>query len=180
MKREMQQKFGDVDMDELRMKLDGVKHELRQKVQLCFDQLDKLFKKRKIKDVEQRRKFLAHLQPKFRKLCMVRTYANVKEMLLVAKEMERMLGELGETPFEPLKEEQEESMHNDTMLEKQVNAFNESFINFFKGSSFVVVVSPLRTINFTMCQICKASDHIVITCPCIGDLKPKCVKCGLP
>jgi len=56
-------------------------------------------------------------------------------MLLAAKEMERMLGELGETPFEPLKEEQEESMHNDTMLEKQVNVFNESFINFFKWSS---------------------------------------------
>lgn len=44
----------------------------------------------------------------------------------------------------------------------------------------IIVVSPLRTINSTMCQICKANDHIVITCPCIGDLKPKCVKCGLP
>ncbi len=95
--------------------------------------------------------------------------------------MESVLGQLGETPFEPLKEEQEESMHNDTMLEKHVHAFNESFINFFKGPSFVIGISPLRTINFTMChQICKASDHIVTTYPCIGDLKPKCVKCGLP
>jgi hypothetical protein len=111
---------------------------------------------------------------------MVGSYVNVKEMLLVAKEMERMLGELGETPFEPLKEEHEEGMHNDTMLEKQVNAFNESFINFFKGSSFVDGVSPLRTINSTMCQIYKANDHIITTCPCIGDLKPKCVECGLP
>jgi hypothetical protein len=39
-----------------------------------------------------------------KKLCMVRTYANVKEMLLIAKEMERVLGELGDIPFEPLKE----------------------------------------------------------------------------
>jgi hypothetical protein len=31
-----------------------------------------------------------------------------------------------------------------------------------------------------MCQICKASDHIATTCPHIRDLKPKCVKCGLP
>jgi hypothetical protein len=151
MKVRMQQTFGDVDMDELRMELDGVKHELRQKVQLYFDRLDKLFKKRKIKDVEQRCKFLAHLQLKFRKLCMVRTYANVKEMLLVAKKVESVLGQSGEIPFEPLKEEQKESMHNDTMLEKHVRAFNESFINFFKGSSFVVGISPLRTINFTMC-----------------------------
>ncbi len=109
----MQQKFGDVDMDELRMKLDGVKHEFKQKVQLCFDQLDKLFKRGKIKNVEQKWKFLAHLQCKFRKLCMVRIYANVKEMLLIAKKVENVLGELGETPFEPLKEEHEEGMHND-------------------------------------------------------------------
>jgi hypothetical protein len=66
------------------------------------------------------------------------------------------------------------------MLEKQVNVFNESFINFFKGSSFVARISPLGVDNSTMCQICKANDHITTTCPCIGDLKPKCVKCSLP
>ncbi len=82
-------------MDELRMKLDGIKHELRQKVQLCFDRLDKLFKKGKIKDVEQRRKFLTHLQLKFRKLCMVKTYANVKEMLLVVKKSGKCVGSVG-------------------------------------------------------------------------------------
>ncbi len=27
--------------------------------------------------------------------------------------------------------------------------------------------------------MCKTNDHIVTTCSCIGDLKPKCVKCGL-
>jgi hypothetical protein len=48
---------------------------------------------------------------------MVRTYANVKEML-IAKEMERVLGELGDIPFEPLKEKEEEGVHNDMMLEK--------------------------------------------------------------
>jgi hypothetical protein len=36
---------------------------------------------------------------------MVKTYANVEEMLVVAKDVEKVLGELGETPFEPLKEE---------------------------------------------------------------------------
>jgi len=35
----------------------------------------------------------------------VKTYANVEEMLVVAKDIERVLGELGETPLEPLKEE---------------------------------------------------------------------------
>jgi hypothetical protein len=59
---------------------------------------------------------------------MVRTYANVEEILATAKDVERVIGELGETPFEPPKEEQEEGMHNDTLLEKQVSALNESFI----------------------------------------------------
>jgi hypothetical protein len=43
--------------------------------------LDKLFKKRKIKDDEQRRRFLRHMHLEIRKLCMVRTYANVEKML---------------------------------------------------------------------------------------------------
>jgi hypothetical protein len=45
---------------------------------------------------------------------MVRTYTNVGEILAVAKDVERIFGEVGETPFELLKEEQNEGMHNDT------------------------------------------------------------------
>jgi hypothetical protein len=36
---------------------------------------------------------------------MVRSYANIEKMLAVAKEVEMVFGELGETPFEPLREE---------------------------------------------------------------------------
>jgi hypothetical protein len=57
---------------------------------------------------------------------------------------------------------------------------NESFINFFKGSLFIVGASPSRVNSSTMCQIWKASDHIATFYSCIGDLKLKCVKCGLP
>ncbi len=39
------------------------------------------------------------------KIVVVKTYANVEEMLVDAKEVERVLGELGEMPFEPFKEE---------------------------------------------------------------------------
>jgi hypothetical protein len=46
---------------------------------------------------------------------MVRLYANVEEILVTTKDVERVIGELGETPFEPLKEDQEEGMHNDTI-----------------------------------------------------------------
>jgi hypothetical protein len=70
-------------------------------------------------------------------------------------------------------------MHDDTQLEKQVFALNGSFINFFKGISFVDGTIPSRISSYTMCQICRTSDQITITCPCIGDLKAKCARCGL-
>jgi len=60
--------------------------------------LDKHFQKGKIGDVEQRRRFMVQLRPKFRRLCVVRTYTNIKEMVIVATKIERVLGDLGETP----------------------------------------------------------------------------------
>jgi hypothetical protein len=66
---------------------------------------------------------------KIKKLCMVKNYTNVEKMLVATKDVERMLGELGETPLEPFKEEHEEVMHSDTTLDKHVTILNESFIN---------------------------------------------------
>jgi hypothetical protein len=36
----------------------------------------------------------------------VRTFADIVELVGVATKLERVLGKLGETPYEPLKEEQ--------------------------------------------------------------------------
>jgi len=47
----------------------------------------------------------------------VRTFVNIEELVGAAIELERVLGELGETPFEPLKEEQEERIE-ETIMEK--------------------------------------------------------------
>jgi len=41
---------------------------------------------------------------------MVKSYANIEKNLAVMKEVERVLGEVSETPFEPFREEQEEGM----------------------------------------------------------------------
>jgi hypothetical protein len=62
----------------------------------------------------------------------VRAFANIEELVGAAIEVERVLGELGETPLEPLKEEKEEGTEK-TIMEKQVNALNETLVNFFKG-----------------------------------------------
>jgi hypothetical protein len=60
MKTNMHQKFGVADLDELWVKMDFVKQEPTQQVQLYFDKLDKLFRRGKTKDDEQKMCFLAH------------------------------------------------------------------------------------------------------------------------
>jgi len=57
------QKYGNVDVDDIRMKMDAVKQEPKERVQKYFERLDKLFQKGQIQDVEQRRRFLARLRP---------------------------------------------------------------------------------------------------------------------
>jgi hypothetical protein len=56
--------------------------------------------------------------------------------MIFIKEVEFFLKEQRETPFEPPKEEQEDWMISDETLEKQVFAFNEYSINFFKGAFY--------------------------------------------
>jgi len=101
------QKYGDVDADDIRMKLDAIKQEPKERVQKYYKRLDKLFQKGRIQDTEQKR-FLARLRPEIQKLCVVRTFTDIEELVGAATELERVLGELRETPYEPLREEQKE------------------------------------------------------------------------
>jgi len=102
MKMLIVQKYGNVDDDDIRMKMDAINQEPKERVQKYFKRLDKLFRKGQIQDVEQRRRFLARLRPEIRKLCVVRTFADIEELVGAATKVERVLGELGETPYEPL------------------------------------------------------------------------------
>jgi predicted aspartyl protease len=172
------QKCGNVDADDIRMKLDAIKQEPKERVQKYFERMDKLFRRGNIPDAEQRRRFLGKLRPEIRKICVVRTYTDIEEMVGAATELERVLGELGETPFEPLKEEQEEGVA-ETMMERQFNAFNETLVNFMKGS----VSKPITTSSSTssdVCQICKGRDHTAVACPRLNEPRAKCAKCGMP
>jgi len=90
------------------------------------------------------------------------------------------LVELGETPFELLKDEQEGTVVN-AIFEKQVNALNESLIKFFKqGITLGHGVRSYGVMTTFICHICGFGDHVASIYPIIGDLKPKCGKCGLP
>jgi predicted aspartyl protease len=107
----------------------------------------------------------------------VRTFTDIEKLMGAATELDRVLGELGETPFEPLKEEQEEGV-SETMMEKHVTALNNTLINFFKGN----VPNPDASSSSTMfggCQICKGGDHLATACPRLNEPRPKCAKCGM-
>ncbi len=58
-------------------------------------------------------------------------FIDIKELVGAATKLKRVLGELGETPYEPFKEEQEDGAL-ETMMEKQVIVLNNTLINFFK------------------------------------------------
>jgi len=94
-----------------------------------------------------------------------------------ATELERVLGELGETPFEPLKEEQEEGVA-ETLMEHQVATLNNTLINFLRGSVPNSIPSSSSTLP-EECQVCKGKDHIATTCPRLNEPRPKCAKCGM-
>jgi hypothetical protein len=137
-----------------------------------------LFHKGKIQDVVQKRRFLARLRPEIRKLCVVRAFADIEKLVGAATEVERVLGELGETPYEPLREEQEEET-SESNVEKQVTALNNTLINFFKGNVNDPASSSSSTV-FGGCQICRGGDHMATTCPRLNEARPKCAKCNMP
>jgi hypothetical protein len=55
----MMVKYGVYDNEELKMKMDAIKQELRQWVQLYYDRLDCLFVKGRILDAKRIKRFLA-------------------------------------------------------------------------------------------------------------------------
>jgi hypothetical protein len=159
------------------MKLDAIKQEPKERVQKYFEHFDKLFQRGRIPDAEQRRRFLARLRLEIQKLCIVRTFTDIKELVGAATELERVLGEIGETPYEPLKEEQEEGVE-ETLMEKHVTALNNTLVNFFKRSVPNSIASSFSTTSGG-CQICKGGDHIATACSRLNEPRPKCAKCGM-
>ncbi len=103
-------KYGLYDENELRTKMDVVWQEPKQRVQLYYNKLERFFVKGHILDVERRRQSMSKLCPELRKLLVVCTYQNMDEFLSTTIKVEKVLGEIGETPYEPLHEEREEEL----------------------------------------------------------------------
>ncbi len=67
-------KYGTIDKEEVKAKLDLIKQEPKQKVHAYYDKLEKLFARGKLEDGEQRKKFLSQLISDIRKMCVMRHY----------------------------------------------------------------------------------------------------------
>jgi hypothetical protein len=71
----------------------------------------------------------------------VRTYTDIKEMVLATTKIDRMLGDLGETPYDSFKEEKDEDATGESL-----SLLNETLIHFCKecGNRNGVNVSSSR------------------------------------
>jgi hypothetical protein len=85
-------KYGVYDGKKLKVKMDVIKQEPVQRVQNYYDRLEHLFVKGRILNVKRRRWSLAHLRLKIRKLCVVRTYVDMDELLASTIEFNKVLG----------------------------------------------------------------------------------------
>jgi len=107
----------------------------------------------------------------------VKTFTDIDKLMGVTIKLERVLGRLGETLYEPLKEEQEDGATK-TIMENQVITLNNTLINFFKGTMHNLEASFSSTM-FGGCQIYKRGDHLATTCLRLNEPWPKCAKCGM-
>jgi hypothetical protein len=54
-------------------------------------------------ECKRRKRFLVHLRSEIKKLCVVRKYVVIDELLVATIEMQKVLHEIGEKPYELLK-----------------------------------------------------------------------------
>jgi hypothetical protein len=109
---------------------------------------------------------------------MVKTYTDIKEMMSVTTEIERVLGDLGETPYDPFREEKDEDTTGESSIDKQLSVSNETLIHFFKDFGSRNGASVNFSGSTSRCQLCQVDDYIVVACPEHNDMWPKCSKCG--
>ena len=81
-----------MDALEIKLKLDHIKQEERQRVQIYFERLEKWFRRGKITDLEQRKRFINGLRPKIKRLCFGKPFLDIDDAIATATEIETRLG----------------------------------------------------------------------------------------
>jgi len=167
------QKYGNVDANGIQFKLDAIKQEPKERVQKYYERIDKLFQWGQIQDAKRHHRFLGKLRPIIRKLYVVKTYIDIEEVVVVVAEIEHVLGEMGETPYEPMKEEHDETTSGKSTTDCQLHDLNETFINFFgKGIDGKAGLSTSFSFNIhNRCHLCHSEEHTTSTCPKFADIR---------
>jgi len=99
-------------------------------------------------------------------------------VVTVIVEIEHVLGKLGEIPYEPMKEEQEETMFGESTTDHQLHVLNDILINFF-GKGIHGKVGPNSSIFVSTnnhCRLCRLGEHTTSACLKFVDTRPKCAK----
>ncbi len=85
---------------------------------------------------------------------------------------------MGETPYDPLREEKDEDVIGESSTNKQLSVLNETLIHFFRESGNRNGASVDSFGIASRCQLCQAKKHTVVACLKHNDMWPKCDKCG--
>jgi hypothetical protein len=76
--------------------------------------------------------------------------------LATALEEEKILGELGETPFDPFKEQEEFMNVANVTIEKQTQVLGNSLFNFFKKhTKLLQIATQVGSSSFNGCYFCE-------------------------
>jgi hypothetical protein len=107
------------------------------------------------------------------------TYTDIEKVIVAAIGIECVLGELRETPYEPMKEEEDETMFGDPTTDRQLHVLNEIFINFFgKGIDGKVGLNTTFFANINNhCLLCCSKEYTASSCLKLVNTRPKCAKC---
>ncbi len=89
-----------------------------------------------------------------------------------------MLGDFGETPYDPLREDKDEDVTGESSIDKQLLMLSETLIHFFRESCSRSGASFNSSGSASRCQLCQAKDHTAVACLKHNDMWPKCGKCG--
>ncbi len=109
---------------------------------------------------------------------MVRTYTDIEEMVITTIKIEKVLGYLGETPYDPLREEKDEDVTSESFIDKQLSMLNETLIHSFRESSSKNGANVRSSRIASRYQLCQAEDHTAVAYPKHNDMWPKCSKCN--
>ncbi len=94
--------------------------------------------------------------------------------MIPTTKIEKVLRDLGEAPYDPLKEEKDQDVIGESSTYKQLSVLNETLIHFFRESGSRNGTSGSSFGSASRCQLCQVENHTTVAYPKHNDMWPKC------